>query len=759
MGKIAKYTRRGFLGLGIAAAGGLAVGYYYYKKPYPDPLPDRLAEGAFSFTPYVIIDSDNRITIITPRAEMGQGTHTTLAALVAEELDVDMEQISTAHGPAAAAYHNSAMLREGAPFPFFEDGLVAKTARGAMDVLGKFLALQITGGSSATIDAFEKMREAGALAREVLKAAAAERWGQPAKSLTTASGEVISPDGTRLSYGALAAEAAQQKLPNPPALRDSSKWRILGKSQPRVELLEKVTGAPIYAIDTQLPEMLYATIAMAPRFGAKPLSADKAAALAVAGVQDVVEIATNTGTGFGIIASNTWAAFEGARALASTWEAASYPADSAGLTALWETALETEESFTLGGTGDAMDALKSAETVVEARYSLPFLAHTTMEPMNATAQFRNGKLTLWIGTQAPGIAATVTAEMLGIETTDVEVITTRLGGGFGRRTEVDVPLYAAAIAAQTGGRPVKVTWSREEDIQHDTYRPKAIAKLRASLKDGQPEALDYRVAAPSINTSIMGRTFPSLGSGAGPDRSILDGSFDQPYSWPHAQFSAHQVDTAIPVGFWRSVGSSVNGFVHESFLDELAAASGQDPLAMRLAMMPDPRHAPARAALKAVADMAGWGKPLPEGVGQGIAHTLSFGTWVAEVVQVDMRDGVVKIDKIWAVADPGMVLDPANFEAQISSGIVYGLSAAIGQEITFADGRVEQENFFDYDALRLAGCPPIEVKLLENAPRMGGAGEPGTPPIAAALGNAIFAASGQRLRDLPFGNTVDFDLG
>ena len=480
--------------------------------------------------------------------------------------------------------------------------------------------------------------------------------------------------------------------------------------------------------------------------------------MAVPGMLDVVEIATTTGVGFGLIASNTWAAFEGARALAPTWEAASYPADTADLKALFTEALEREETFTLGGAGDPHEALEAADTLVEASYSVPYLAHTAMEPMNATAQFTDGKLTLWLGTQGPGIAQMVTADLLGIETADVEVITTRLGGGFGRRAEVDAPLYAAAIAAHTGGNPVKVTWSREEDVRHDTYRPMALARLRGSLKDGLPEALDMRVASPSVTKSVMGRTFPRLGA-AGADRAILDGSFDQPFSWPHARFAAHQIDTDIPVGFWRSVGNSINGFIHESFLDELAVAGSKDPLEMRLAMMKDPRHKPAREALKAVAAMSGWGGTLPAGVGQGIAHTLSFGTWVAEVVQVDMRGGAVKIDKIWAAADPGIILDPGNFEAQITSGIVYGLSAAIGQEITFSDGIVEQENFFDYDALRMAGCPPMEVKLLTNSPRMGGAGEPGTPPVAAALGNAIYAASGQRLRDLPFGNAVDFDFG
>ncbi|MCF6272271.1 MAG: molybdopterin-dependent oxidoreductase [Rhodobacteraceae bacterium] len=758
MGKIAKYTRRGFMGLGIAAAGGLAVGYYYYKKPYPNPLPDRLEPGHFSFTPYVIIGTDGAITIITPRAEMGQGTHTTLAAFVAEELDVDMNQITTDHGPAAPVYYNTAAMAEGGPHPFFEDGFVAEALRSAMGVLGKFLALQITGGSTAMIDGFDKMREAGAMAREVLKMAAAARWGVSLELLTTASGEVLHPDGTRLGYGDIAAEAALLEAPKSVVLKDPSEWRILGKSQTRVELLDKVTGAPIFGIDVELPDMLHATVAMAPRFGTKPLSADKAAALATPGVLNVVEISTATVTGFAVIASNTWAAFEGARALAPTWGAASYPNDSAGLTALFERALEDEASFTFGGEGDAIEALQGATDVIEARYSVPYLAHTTMEPMNATAQLQNGKLQLWVGTQAPGLAKMVAADLLGIDADNVEVVTTRMGGGFGRRAEVDAAVYAALVAAETGGRPVKVTWSREEDIRHDAFRPMSLAHLRGTIKDGMPEALDMKVAAPSILKSLLARTFPSMNS-PGNERAILDGAFDQPYSWPHARFAAHQVDTDIPVGFWRSVGYSGNGFIFESFLDELAASGGQDPLEMRLAMMKDPRHAPAREVLKAVAEMASWGQSLPEGVGQGIAHVLSFGTWVAEVVQVDMRSGAVKIDKVWAAADPGLVLDPANFSDQISSGIIYGLSAAIGQQITFSDGMVEQENFYDYDALRMAGCPEIEVALLENSPRMGGAGEPGTPPVAAALGNAIFAASGQRLRALPFGNAVGFDLG
>lgn len=758
MGKIAKYTRRGFLGLGIAAAGGLAVGYYFYKKPYPNPLEGVISDAESTFNPYVIIGSDNTITIFTPRAEMGQGIHTTLAALVAEELDVSMAQISVQQSPTAPAYYNEAVMREGVPFTPFDDGFMAESARTAFGALGKMLALQVTGGSSATIDGFVKMREAGCATRLVLVKAAANRWGVDETTLTTGDAQVHDPaSGAALTYGELAAEAALLEPPTKPELKPRSDWKLLGKSQKRVEIVDKVTGGRIFGIDMELPDMLHGTVVMSPRFGVGAVSADRAAALAVAGVQDVVEINTSTGKGFGIIASNTWAAFQGAEALAPVWEQATYPADTDGIAALYDAALDGETSFTLGGNGDAIEALDNAPNseILSAEYAVPYLAHTTMEPMNATAQFTNGHLTVWLGTQAPGIAQTRCADLLGIDGDAVTINTLRMGGGFGRRSEVDVPLYASAMAAKTGGRPIKVTWTRDEDTRHDMYRPMVKARLRAHMPGDMPKSIEAKVAAPSITKSLLGRTFPGIPAG-GKDRTILDGMFGQPVSWENARFAAHQIDTDIPVGFWRSVGHSANGFFHETFMDELGQRSGGDTLAMRLRMLDDPRFAPAREAMLKVAQMAGWQEPLVEGKGQGFAFSFSFGTWVAEVVQVDMRDGDVVIEKVWAVADPGVVLDPDNFKTQIVSGIIYGLSAAMMQKINFVDGMVEQGNFFDYDALRMAQCPDIEVELLLNSEHMGGAGEPGTPPAAAALGNAIFAASGQRIRSLPFGDVVNF---
>lgn len=758
MGRLAKITRRSFLGIGVAAAGGLAVGYYYYKKPYANPLEAALAEGESTFNPYVKISSDNTITLFTPRAEMGQGVHTTLAALIAEELDVDLNQVRVEHGLPSPAYYNEAMLAEGSPFPFFDDSFTAEMARTAMGVVAKFLAMQVTGGSSATADGFHKMRQAGCAARHVLVAAAAARWNVSKEDLTTANGQVTnSKTGKSLTYGELANAASALTPPSDMALRPRSEWRLLGKPQSRVEIRDKVTGGRIFGIDVQLPDMLYGTVKISPRFGTGAKSVDSSQALKIPGVLEIVQIETSTGKGFGIIAENTWAAFKGAEALEVDWDAASYPADMKGLHAVYDKALTSENSFILGGSGDVELAFADAPAndVLEADYSVPFLAHATMEPMNATAQLKDGKLEIWTGTQAPGIVQMTTADLLGLDKEAVTVNTTRLGGGFGRRGEIDFSLYAAALAAKTAGRPIKVTWTREEDMQHDTYRPMAKGRFRARISNGKPVALDMNVAAPSLMASVLNRTFPGM-SPMGPDKTVLDGTFNQPMILEHRKYAASLVDLDIPVGFWRAVGNSFNGFFHEGFVDEMAAKAGQDPLQFRLSLMNDTAHRPGREVLKKVAAMSGWNQPLPTGKGRGIAHVLSFGTWVAQVVQVAVTEDGVKIEKVWCAADPGMVLDPVIFKDQMMSGIVFGLSQATSQEITFADGMVEQGNFDSFDAMRMHQCPAIEVEILENSPKLGGAGEPGTPPTAPALANAIFAATGKRIRQLPLSAKVDF---
>ncbi len=474
MASLGKIARRTFLFGAAAVAGGAAFGYYYVQKPYPNPLKDDLAEGQKTFNPYIKIGADNSVTIIVPRAEMGQGISTTLAAMVAEELDVSLDKVKVEHGPASWAYYNEEMLAEGGPFAFYEDGLVAETVRNAMGTLGKVLGLQCTGGSASTRDGFVKMREAGAAARLMLVAAAAVKLDVPATELETADG-VIShkASGKSLTYGEVAAEAAALDVPNAPALKDKSAWKLLGKSQKRVDMLAKVTGAPIFGLDVTLPDMLYGTVKLSPRFWAKPIRYNTSKAEQMPGVIKIVPLATNYGYGFGVIAENTWAAFKAAEAIEAEWDQPEYPLDSAAVSKVLTDSLSSPDGTAMRDDGDVDAAFAGAprERIVEAAYSAPYLAHAAMEPMNATARFKDGVLDIWAGNQAPTITRQLCAGVLGIEQDKVNVHTPSLGGGFGRRVEVDYSLCAALMAKETGGRPVKVIWTREQDIQSDAYRP------------------------------------------------------------------------------------------------------------------------------------------------------------------------------------------------------------------------------------------------------------------------------------------------
>jgi isoquinoline 1-oxidoreductase beta subunit len=754
---IAKIARRTFLIGAAAIAGGVAVGYYYVSQPWDNPLKNEVAPGEATFNPWVKIAADDTITVIVPRAEMGQGVQTTLAALVAEELDVALDRVKVEHGPGSFAYYNSAMIEDGGPFAFFDESFLAETMRSAAEPISRTLGLQVTGGSSSTRDAFDKMRKAGAATRHVLVAAAAAQWGVDASSLSTENGFVVETSGgRRASYGSLALAASAIKPPSDPALKPSSEWKLLGKPQMRTDMLAKVTGTAEFGVDVKLPDMLYGTVRMSPRFGAKPKSVDDSEALKVKGVLKVVPINARTGSGFGVIAENTWAAFKGAEALVIEWEDAAYPATSAEMFSALRDQLSKPADFSLRDDGDVTVAFADAprEDVIEAEYEAPFVAHACMEPMNATARWKDGILEIWAPNQAPAILQMVTAPLVGVEAKDVRVHTTFLGGGFGRRAEPDFPTYAVELAKVADGRPVKVVWTREEDIRHDAYRPAAVARMKARIVKGEgPAAVDMAIASTSVIASVIGRTFPSI-SPMGPDKTLTEGAHDQPYKIASYRVSGHKRDLGVPVGFWRSVGNSYNGFFHEGFIDEIAKASGVDPLDMRLKLMAD--YPAALGALKKVAEMSGWGRDPGAGRGLGIAHTLSFGTWVAEVAEVSVSDNGVRIEKIWCAAEIGQALDPEIIKAQMMSGVVYGLSAAMGQEITFDAGEVQQSNFFDHDAMRMSQCPKIEVAVLETYHRMGGAGEPGTPPSIPALANAIHAATGKRMRTMPFNREVKF---
>ena len=755
MAGIGKVTRRVFLLGAAAVAGGVAVGYWYVSRPYANPLDDDLADGEATFNPFIKIASDNTVTVIAPRAEMGQGISTTLAAFVAEELGVPLEELKVEHGPASFAYYNGTMMEESGPFPWFDEGLVATIARGAFATVGKVLGLQATGGSASTRDGFDKMRQAGAAARHVLLAAASQRLGAPVGELEIQGRTIVHKASSRsVTFGEVALDAAKISPPSSVALKDKADWTVLGKSQKRVDMLAKVTGAPIFAVDVMLPDMLFGTVKMNPVFWQKPSTVDLSKAEAVKGVVRIVPLDTTYGHGFGIIAENTWAAFKAADLIEADWGKPAYPADGAAVDKVLSDAL-AGEGANLRDDGDVDIAFADApaEQVIEAEYSVPFLAHACMEPMNATALVKDGKLEIWAPNQMPTLVEYLSGAAIGIESKDVTAHTTTLGGGFGRR-EMDATIYASIMAKAVEGRPVKVIWTREEDIRHDCYRPPARGRFRARLgRDGLPVALDMRVASPSLIASVMRRTFPSL-SPVGPDGTITQGAHDQPYTIADYRVTGIKVDLGVPVSFWRSVGNSFNSFFHESFMDEIAAKGGLDPVEMRRRLMA--AHPAAVKVVDRVAEMAKWGEALPVGTAKGFAFTLCFGSWVGEIVQVKDTPAGIRVEKVWIAADVGTAIDPGIIEAQLFSGAIFGLSSAMSQEITLKDGMVEQSNFHDFDAMRIFQCPQFEIAILENHHKMGGVGEIGTPPAVAALANAVSALKGERFRSLPLSKKVAF---
>ncbi|MEF3047891.1 xanthine dehydrogenase family protein molybdopterin-binding subunit [Pseudotabrizicola sp. L79] len=742
MSRIGTIARRSFLIGSAAVLGGVAFGTWRFLTPYPNPLQDSAGDKGGVITPYVVIDQTG-VTIITPRAEMGQGIHSTLAALVAEELDVPWDQVQVMHGPPAKAYYNAAMLEEGVPFAPTDDSWLARTMRHAMAVPAKFLALQITGGSTSIPDGYEKMRAAGAVARAALVQAAAARTGLPADDLRTETGAVVTPDGTRIPYADLAEAAAAADLPDMPPLKARADWTLLGKSLPRVDIPAKSTGTALFAGDVRLPGMRFATVKMNPHLGAAMNGYDASAAETMPGVERIIPL---TG-GVAVVAATTWHAIQAAEAIDFDWAPAPYPASSA------EMRDQIAQSFTPERLDAVMredgDITTATGEVFEADYHVPHLAHATMEPMQAAAHLVDGKLTLWVGTQAPGLVQQHAAKAAGLETEAVDVHTTVMGGGFGRRAEVDASVLAAQVARAMAGTPVLVTWSREEDMTHDMYRPMATGRVRATLTAGKVESFDFSTCAPSIMETMAERIGIPL---AGPDSTIAQGAWEQPYGFANYRVSAYRAPKTVPLGFWRSVGASQNGFFHDCAIDELAHLAGADPLGFRRDHL---IHDPSRAVLDAVAQMSGWGTPRP-GRALGVAYCLSFGVPTAQVIEVEQTEAGIRITGAWAAVDVGVALDPRNIEAQVSGAMVFGLSAAVRGEITFAQGRVEQPNYWDYEPLRINQLPDIQVQVLESGGPIRGIGEPGTPPAAPALANALFALTGTRARSLPLSKTFSF---
>lgn len=747
MSKAKTIARRTFLIGSAAVAGGLVVGWALVKWPIRNPLLDALDDDDATLNPYVKIDP-NGITIITPRADLGQGAYSMQAMLVAEELDVAWGSFRVEPGPPSKAYYNEAVLAEGMPFASVNDGFIARRGRAMGGAVAKLIGLQITGGSSTVPDGYEKLRAAGAVARTMLIEAAARRTGIPADQLRTEDGHVITPTGERIPYTSLAADAAQVDPPSSVALRDPSAWKFLGKPMQRLDIVEKSTGTAQYGIDLRMPGMVYATVRTNPRIGGAVVSVDDAAAKAARGVLKVVPI---TG-GIGVIADNTWRAFRAAALVNVQWGDAPYPKTSDEMFRIVGNSFTDEyKDSRFRNDGNVERAITDAGAdVTIAEYKLPYLAHAPLEPMTAVVKLSGGKLDIWTATQVPRFLVQWAAKTAGLDEDAITLHVLIAGGSFGRRLEDDYVRQAVQLAVAHPDVPIKLTWTREEDFTHDFPRPLAIGRGRGVVKDGKVEAFDLGVAAPATTASQMSRVGLST---PGPDISIVAGAWDQPYAIPHYRVTGYRAPELVPVSSWRSVGASINGFLHESFLDELIHAAGADPLRERLRLC---THEPSRRALEAVAEMSGWGTPLGEGRGRGIALTVSFGVPVAEVVEVTDTPEGIKIDRVFVAAEVGRVLDPVNFENQVQGAVIWGLGHAMNAELTYADGMAVQTNFHLFETMRMKQVPEIVVRALEGGPKVRGIGEPPVPPAAPALANAIFAATGTRVRELPMRKTVRF---
>lgn len=745
MGRVATIARRTFLIGSVAIAGGVAFGAYMYRRPGENPLLADLEPGEAAITPYVKIDSAS-VTLITPRTDLGQGTYSMQAMLIAEELDIELDQVNVHPGPPAPAYYNTALAEESAPFRSTNESFVAESTRGVMDVLMKFLGMHVTGGSSSVPDAYQKLRTAGAVARETLKKAASEKTGVPVSRLKTAKGVVQLPDGTELTYVELAPIAATIAPVTNVQLRDPSEWRLIGKPNQRHDIVAKSTGTLPYGVDFKIDGMLNATIKLNPRQGGALNGYDASAAEKMRGIKKIVPIKG----GVAVIADNTWRAIQAAEAIEFDWGPAPYPAEMDDHWAALAGSFNDEQIEARNrDDGDIEAALAGAE-VIEAEYRAPYLAHAPLEPISAIVKVTDDRVDVWTGTQIPRFVQTSVAAATGVDIDNVHIHVLYVGGSFGHRLEDEVVKQAVEIAMAMKGTPIKLTYSREEDMIHDFPRQIAMGRGRGAVKDGKVDAFDLGIAMPSVIKSQMGRQNLSL---PGPDTQIIAGAWEQPFAIPHYRMTGYRAPDLAPISSWRSVGASSNGFFHDCFLDELIHAAGADPLEERIRLM---WHDNSRKVLEAVGEMSDWGSDLGENRGRGVAFCLSFGVPTAEVVEVTNTDDGIRIDKVFVAAEVGRVIDPVNFDNLVKGGVVWGLGHAMNCEITYSDGMAEQTNFHDFEGMRLYQCPVIEVRGLENAEKIRGIGEPPVPPAAPALANAIYAATGQRIREMPFNKHIDF---
>lgn len=744
MGRLRTIGRRAFLVGSAALVGGVAFGFYLYKKPVENPLLDDLEQGAAALTPYVKIDGAG-ITLITPRADKGQGAYSVQAAMIAEELDVELDQITVDPGVPSAAYWNTALANDAVPFPSTDDGAVANAVRGTMGAVMKIMGMQVTGGSSTVADGYEKLRIAGAVARETLKAAAAQKTGLSVVELKTLNGAVILPDGTAIPYTELAVIAGKIDPVTQVELRSPDQWRLIGKPMLRVDTVAKSTGTLTYGIDTKIDGMVHGAIVLNPRQGGAINGYDATAAEAMRGVQKIVPV---TG-GVGVIADNTWRAFQAVAAIDCDWGPAAFAPEMADHWAELEAAFDRDPDSQGRDDGDVDAAL--GDVPLTGEYRAPYLAHAPLEPINAVVRIGDGRVDVWTGTQVPRFTQNNVAKIAGVDPDQVHVHAMMMGGSFGHRLEDEVARRCTELAMAVKGTPVKLTFTREQDFAHDYLRPAAIARMSGAVAGGKVQAFDLKVSAPSVMGSQMGErqgiNMP------GPDASISQALWDQPYNIANYRITAHRAQNMAPVSSWRSVGASQNAFFHEGFLNELIHAAGGDPIEQRLALC---SHDVSRKVLETVAEMSNWGSDPGPNRGRGVAFCMSFGTPVAEVVEVTNTPDGIRIDDVWVATDVGRVIDPVNFDNLVKGGVVFGLGHAMNCEITIGDGGIEQSNYHEYEAMRMYQCPRIEVRALENDAHIRGIGEPPVPPAAPALAAAIFDATGTRLREMPFNKFVDF---
>lgn len=749
MSRAAKITRRALLVASAAVVGGVAFGVYAVRRPVPNPLLNDLGPGEAAITPFVKITSQG-ITLIVPRADIGQGIASTQAHLIAEELDIDPHTARLDPGQPDAAYFNGTVAADGLSFALTDHGFVAETARAAMRQMARLSGSQFTGGSSSTADLHETLRLAGATARETLKEAAALRTGIARRHLRTADGAVLLPDGKRIAYTALAAEAALLEPVRDVALRPSAQWRHLGKPFRRTDIVAKSTGRQDYGIDVRLDGMVHATVRRNPGIGGAVVRFDATAARAMRGVRAVVPVEG----GVGVLADNTWRAFRAAQAVDVEWGQPEYPATSDDMWKVLEAShVPDRRDSRLRDDGDVDAALQAADPArtVTAEYRTPFLAHAALEPLSVTVLIDRGRVDIWTATQIPHVVRDRAAQMIGLDPDRITLHVLPAGGSFGRRLDADYVWPAIELAMTVPGTPVKMTLSREEDMSHDFPRPLHMARCRGTVADGRVEAMLLDSISPSLIASWFGRVFVVP---PGPDAMLVWGAFDQPYAIRNYQVSGYAAPPLMPIGSWRSPGACSNAFFHESFLDELIHAAGADPLNERLRLID---HPDARRVLEAVGQMCEWtGPDIGSGRGRGVAFCYSHGVPVAEVVDVTLTETGIRIDDVWVAGDCGQVFDPVNAEAQVTGSVIWGLGHAMNCELTYAGHAPTQTNFHEFQGMRLQQTPRIHVRLLGQAARVRGLGEPGTAPAAPALANAIFAATGKRLRRLPFNGEIDF---